>query len=466
MKVIIRKFLIAAVFTVSFVSTASAQLAERIDSIISQNSQKEVEFSIHVIKADSAMTVYSHNAEKPMIPASNMKVITTAAALKFLGPDYEYKTQVGLCGDTLAVIGSGDPLLGDKITDAKYGRGDDWIFKDIAVMLKQNGLTTIEDIIVDSSVFDDQAVHPNWPKEQLNRWYATEVSGLNFNGNCVNITAENRAGKTTVSIEPQTTFVKVLNRVEPTQKGKSAVGSYRSQQPNEIVVFGKCRDKAGPFAVAIERPAAFFGVLLAENLGRAGINIEGLLFEKPLGRDYNFRKLAEYRTPLTDCLARCNKDSFGLAAEALLKTIAANAGSDKKNGSWAGGQAAIHSYLLALGIEENQFFIDDGSGLSRQNKLSANAVTTVLLDVYKSGHWKIYKDSFAAGGVDGTIRKYFEEKKYRGRIFGKTGYISGVKSFSGLCSTADGDYLFSILANNTNSRTRKAINDIAKAILD
>jgi D-alanyl-D-alanine carboxypeptidase/D-alanyl-D-alanine-endopeptidase (penicillin-binding protein 4) len=466
MKGAIRNFLIAVAFTVSFVSTASAQLAKCIDSIISQNSQKKVEFSIHIIKADSAETVYSRDAERPLIPASNMKLITTAAAIRFLGPDYEYKTQVGLCGDTLVVVGSGDPLLGDKVTDARYGRQPGWIFEDIAAILKKNGLTTIKDIVVDTGIFDDQRVHPNWPEKQLNRWYASEVSGLNFNGNCVDIAVENNSGKTKVYIEPQTGFFRVVNKVEPIRKGKSSVGSYRGRQPNEIVVFGKCRDKAGPFAVAIERPAAFFGVLLAENLSRAGIDIEGLLLEKPLGRDHRFRKLTEYRTALTDCLARCNKDSFGLAADALLKTIAANAGPDKKNGSWAGGRAAIHGYLLALGIEENQFFVDDGSGLSRQNKLSANAVTTVLSDVYKSGCWKIYKDSLAAGGVDGTISKYFKEKKYEGKVFGKTGYISGVKSFSGLCSTADGDYLFSILTNNANDQTRKAINDIVKAIID
>ena len=462
----VKKLLIAVVFSIGLVSFAKADLAKQINGIISQSSQRKTQFSIHIIKVDSGETVYSHNARKAMVPASNMKIIITAAALEYLGPNYEYKTRIGLCGNTLVVVGSGDPLLGDKVTDAKYGRENGWIFEDITTVLKKNGVTAIKDIIVDSSVFDDQRVHPNWPTKELNRWYACEVGGLNFNGNCLDITAKAINGKTFVSMEPKTSFVKVVNKVKAIQKGKGAVGSYRNQEPNKIIVYGKCKKEQGPFAVAIERPAAFFGHLLAENLAKAGINTQGQLVEKSVDENCNFKKLAEYSTPITDCLVRCNKDSFGLAAEALLKTIAAGSKPGGKNGSWIKGREVISQYLSDIGIERSEFYIDDGSGLSRQNKLSANAITKVLLDVYKGETWRLYKNSLAVGGVDGTIGKYFKEGKYKGKVFGKTGYINGVKSFSGVCSTAEGDYIFSILANNTNSQTRRAINSIAKAIID
>jgi D-alanyl-D-alanine carboxypeptidase/D-alanyl-D-alanine-endopeptidase (penicillin-binding protein 4) len=122
--------------------------------------------------------------------------------------------------------------------------------------------------------------------------------------------------------------------------------------------------------------------------------------------------------------------------------------------------------MLGLGIEKEEFYIDDGSGLSRGNRLSANAITKVLLDVYKGKNWDVYKDSLAVGGVDGTIGKFFKEEKYKGKIFGKTGYISGVTTFSGVCSSNGGDYIFSILANNAKGGTREARDDIAKAIID
>jgi len=466
MKARMKKLLVAAAFTICLGGLAKADLAKRIDGIISQSSQKKVQFSIHIVKAGSGRTVYSHNARRALVPASNMKVITSAAALKYLGPRYEYETKVGLCDGTLVVIGGGDPLLGDKVTDARYSRKDGWIFEDIIAVLKKNRIRTVKDIIVDSSIFDDQRVHPNWPKKELNRRYACEVSGLNFNGNCIELTAKNTGGKVAVFIEPKTGFVKLINKVKPISKGSGAVGSYRQPEPNKIVVHGKCRKQTGPFAVAIERPAAFFGFLLAENLAKAGIKTNGQLVEKTVGDDRNVRVLAEYSTSIVDCLARCNKNSLGLAAEALLKTISANSNPDGKNGSWAGGRQVISRYLLELGIDKGQFYIDDGSGLSRQNKLSATAITKVLSDTYKSRNWRVYKRSLAVGGVDGTIARYFKEQQYKGKIFGKTGYMAGIRAFSGVCSTADGDYIFSILANNTNSKTRNAFHDIAKAIFD
>ncbi len=466
MKVRTKKLLVAAVFVLCLGSFAKADLAKRVDGIISRSLQQRVQFSIHIVKADSGETVYNHNEGELMIPASNMKIITTAAALKYLGPDYEYKTKVGLYDDTLVVIGSGDPLLGDEKTDAKYGRERGWIFKDIIQVLKRNGIKTVKDIIIDSSVFDNQHVNPSWSRDDLNKWYACEVSGLNFNDNCIGISTRNVGGKVEVLIEPQTAFIKFDNQVKPISKGTSAVGTYRNREPNKIVVYGKCRGRVGPFDVAIERPAAFFGFMLFENLAKAGIKTDGRLVVKMLDKESNFRLLTEYSTSLTDCLARCNKNSLGLAAEALLKTIAAENNPGGKNGSWDRGRELISEYLLGLGIDESQFYIDDGSGLSRKNELSAYAITKVLLNIYNSRNWKLYKDSLAVGGVDGTIARYFKEQKYKGKIIGKTGYINKVRTFSGICTTEQGDYIFSILANNTNGRTRGVINDIAEAVID
>ncbi|MGD8501213.1 MAG: D-alanyl-D-alanine carboxypeptidase/D-alanyl-D-alanine-endopeptidase, partial [Phycisphaerales bacterium] len=358
------------------------------------------------------------------------------------------------------------PLLGDEKTDAKHGREPGWIFEDIAHLLKCRGIEAVEDIIVDSSVFDNERVHPSWPAKDLNKWYACEVSGLNFNDNCIKVSTKNIGGRVAVFVEPQTSFISLINKVVPISKGAGAVGTYRNQHPNRLTVFGKCKDEVGPFDVAIERPAAFFGFLLCENLAEAGINAEGQLIEKMLDDYSDFSLLVEYSTPIADCLARCNKNSLGLVAEALLKTIAAENSPGGKNGSWDRGRELISEFLSGLGLDKSQFYIDDGSGLSRQNELSAYAITTVLSDVYDGENWHLYRDSLAVGGVDGTIAKYFKEEKYKGKISGKTGYINGVRALSGVCNTAEGDYIFSILANNTNGQTRKTLHDIAKAIID
>jgi D-alanyl-D-alanine carboxypeptidase/D-alanyl-D-alanine-endopeptidase (penicillin-binding protein 4) len=459
-----KKLLAAVVLSICFADVVCADLAKRIDSIVGRKSQKKVQFSIHIIDADSGKTVYSRNARKALIPASNMKIITTAAALKCLGPKYEYKTKVGLCNDTLVIIGCGDPLLGDEVTDTKYGRKPGWIFEDIISALKQKRVKTIKDIIVDSSIFDDQRVHPNWPRDQLNRRWACEVSGLNYNGNCIDVTAKTIKGKVELAAAPVTRYVKIVNKCRPTSKRRNSVWCSRPAGTNTITVLGKCYKKCKPIRVTVERPAAFFGFLLAEDLAKREIDTEGKVIERTVGQDCKFRLLRVYKTPITDCLVRCNKDSFGLAAEALLKTIAAGSNKGRKNGGWTNGRELITKYLLSLGIDEKEFHIDDGSGFSRENKLSANAITKVLGHLYKGKAWKLYKDSLAVGGVDGTAKRHFQEKQYKGKIFGKTGYIAGVKSFSGVCRTSEGDYIFSVLTNKANGQTRTAINDIVKAL--
>ena len=466
MKKLTKKLLFSIIFALWFVGPAKADLAQRINEIISQPSQKKVKFSIRIVKADTGNAVYEKNAKSSLIPASNMKIITTAAALKYLGADFEYKTRVGLIDNTLVVIGSGDPLLGDEKTDSGYGREEGWIFEKIEQLLREKQIDTIEDIIIDSGVFDNQLVNPNWPRDQLNRWYACEVSGVNYNDNCILLTAKNVGGRVELYIEPETSFVTLINKVTPITSGSGAIGAYRNPQPNKLTIDGRCRKEQGPVDVAIEKPAAFFGFLLAEHLNKSGITVAGQLTEKVLVDESDFKELTEFTTPINDCLLRCNKDSLGLAAEALMKTIAAKNNPDGKNGSWEKGRELISEYLSGMGIDENDFYIDDGSGLSREDKLSAYILTKVLLSVYNSENWQMYRDSLAIGGVDGTnpISGNFEEKEYKGNVLGKTGSLTGVMSLSGVCITGQGDYFYSILANNATSRD--AINDIAKAVID
>ena len=445
-------------------ATAQASLTQRINSIISRKSQEKVSFAVKIINAKTGKTLYARNADKPTLPASNMKIITSAAALTYLGADFKFTTKVGLLDKTLVVIGGGDPILADVITDKKYGRDPGWIFDDIIAALKQKRVTSIDGIVIDSTFFDDNRVHPNWPRAQLNRPYACQVSGLNYNLNCVQIITKNTAGRVAITITPQTDFVELINKVKPTSKGNSAVGAYRNTKPNKLTIKGNCTKQAS-FDVAIERPAEFFGFLLAEKLVAAGIEVAGELQGKLIKNDNRIRILKTYSTPISDVLVRCNKDSLGLAAEALVKTISAEK-SARLNGAWPHGLTLISQYLGNLGIGQSEFVLDDGSGLSRDNKLSPNAVTTILLDMYKHKNWQLYKDSLAVAGTDGTIAKYFKEKKYKGKIFGKTGYVNLAKSFSGLCSTEKGDYIFSILATGANGQTRTAINDIAKEIIN
>ena len=167
---------------------------------------------------------------------------------------------------------------------------------------------------------------------------------------------------------------------------------------------------------------------------------------------------------IKDVIVRSNKDSLQLAAECLMKTSAAYSKPWKRWGNWEDGKTVISGYLTSIGVPGEQFVVDDGCGLSRFNRLSANALASILLDVYRSPNWQMYGQTLAVGGEDGTIDRYFKEPKYRGKVIGKTGFINGVKSFSGVAKTADGDYIFSIIANRAVGNSRDAINDIVKSL--
>jgi D-alanyl-D-alanine carboxypeptidase/D-alanyl-D-alanine-endopeptidase (penicillin-binding protein 4) len=395
-----------------------------------------------------------------------MKIITSAAAFEYLGPDFAFVTRVGMCGDALVVKGSGDPLLGDKETEEMNGGRGLPAIQEIVLRLRARGITSISDILLDTTIFDSQRVHPSWPPDQRHQKYACEVGGINYSGNCVDVSAANLQGKGVLSLDPPTSYIKLINALTVWKSRKSYFIVERTGAPNHLLIQGNCRNQAGPYAVAVENPALFFGRLLQEALIKGGISVSGGILETTAPEGCKYIQLAEFVTPINDCLRRTNKDSFGLAAEALFKRLGAQSDPEGNRGSWEGGRKVISGYLTGLGLEAGEYVIADGSGLSRENRLSANALTRVLSHLSAGPNWDFYRRSLAVGGYDGTIEKHFWEKKYRGRVLAKSGYIQAVRALSGVVYTDNGDYIFSFLANKAGNGARAAIDGTVKAIVD
>lgn len=440
-------------------------LQRRIDTILGVSGLRKVLFSVRIVDAGTGQQVYERNPHLSLMPASNMKIVTSAAALEYLGRDFAFVTRVGLRGDVLIIKGSGDPLLGDKETEARNGNHNQPLIQEIISRLKELEVASLSSILIDSSIFDDQRVHPSWPADQLHQKYACEVSGFNYNGNCVDLSAACRNGQVVLALDPPTDYVKPINALTIWKSRRSWFSVSRTKVPGELLVQGNCRSQAGPYAVAVENPALFFGRLLRNALISEGISV-GEVREGPEPDDGELRPVTECASSIGDCLQRTNKDSFGLAAEAMLKRLAAQADPERKGGSWEGGQKILSDYLRGLGIGEREFTIADGSGLSRDNRLSANALTLVLGHLSAGPDWEFYKSSLAVGGLDGTIENHFWEKQYRGRVLAKSGYIMAVRALSGVIHTDSGDYLFSILANKAGSGARSAIDRVVKAVID
>ena len=266
MKTGLKKLLVCFVFVCASAGISKADLAGKVETIVASQAQGKVRIAVKIVNPANGSVIYSHNASSPLIPASNMKLVTTAAALHYLGPDFHYLTGVGLVGDSVAVIGSGDPLLGDKPTMQKHNLDPRWVLKDVAEILRKNNVTSISDVIVDDTVFDDEYVQPSWPKNELNRWYAAEVAGINFNGNCIEIIAETVGSKVELTLDPPTSYVKIINKCKAAANPPDTVWGARPAGSNVITVSGACHKKCEPVRVTIDRPQAFFGYLLAEEI--------------------------------------------------------------------------------------------------------------------------------------------------------------------------------------------------------
>lgn len=451
MRNILRTFIVLAL---AGQIVAGATLQGKIDQILSGKDVKNVLFSITIIDPQTGNPIYTHNSNMPLTPASNMKLVTSFTTFKTLGADYKFVTKAALVGNKLVIIGGGDPLLGLN--------GKDFIGQ-IVSALKAKNITQLDGVVVDNSIFDNERINLNWPKGQLNRAYSVEIAGLNYNGNCIKINAAVKGNNVILTKEPETEFVKLVNNVK-IAKGESAIGSNRTEQENSLVVFGKC-GKPCSFEVGIENPSIFTGAIISEGISKAGITVANAVSQGTAADNNQMQIIAQSETPIVEVLDNCNKDSLQIAAECMLKTLAAK--TSGKQGSWQGGREAVGNYLMSLGVDKSEFTLDDGSGLSSVNKLSSNAISKVLMDAYKNPNWETFKSTLAIGGVDGTIKKQFYKEKYKNKVHAKTGYINGVRALSGVCTAQSGkDYLFSIITNKSNFPAKKAIYDIVEAVMD
>lgn len=443
-------------------------LKSEIDAIISKPSVSKATFGVKVLDADNGKVLYSRNSTKALMPASNMKLITTAAAIEILGADYEFVTSVYYKDGNLIVKGSGDPLTGDKSTLAKNNHRFGWEFEQIIGGLKAAGIDSVDDIIVDSSVFDDKLVHPSWPTEQLNRHYAPEVCGINYNGNCIEVVAFPSGSNVAFTKEPDTSYVNITNRASINSKRTNTVWISRLGGSNNMTLYGKCFQRSVPILVTIHRPAVYFGYLLAEEMMSKGFGVQGSIVEAHIEIDTKLKNIANFKTPLKDVVSRSNCDSFNLAAECLAKKISAAGTKGHIGGQWSHAGEIVEQYLKSLSLNTSDFVYDDGCGLSRENRVSAELIADLLLHIYNSPQKQYFIDTLAVGGVKGSspVRRYFTDDKYKGKIYAKSGSISGVQAMSGYCNTEKGVIIFSILINNTNGSTRTALNNIIKAIFD
>jgi len=439
-------------------------LAEEIAKIVSEPRCAKMRLGLRVETLSSQPTViYERNSHDLFKPASNQKLVTTAAALRLLPPDFGYRTILAIRGQDLVVIGDGDPSLGDprvaKLTDDPI----DAVFLDWAEKLKRSGITRISgDLIFDDFIFDQVFVHPSWRgKFNLQAGYTAPVGGLNFNNNCIGVVVKpastlNQLAQ--VSLVPPCLGVKLDNKTVTARKGEPAV-KRTDNGGMSITVSGsvsRANNAANPLNVAVSDPGAFFAGALRAALADEGIQIAGQTRRQRITAPGfklppDVKIVAAHESKLADILWRINKSSVNMSAEALLKTLGARPGPGLpiQQGSLKTAREAVVGFLHTLSLPSDLYFIDDGSGLSHENRLSPVVLTTILQYMDRHPQREVWWANLATPGEkDSTL--IHRMKDLNDSVRAKTGHIAGVSALSGyVLGPGNRRYAFSILCNDT-----------------
>ncbi len=424
------------------------------------------EVGLVVADAATGELWYAHLPDTPLKPASVMKLFTTAAALHRFGHTFSYQTRAYLRGDELWVAGAGDPSLGDERVARRLEQPRDHLLDTWADALKRRGQTRLARIVLDDTVFEPSARHPEWPDDQADRYYQAPVGGLNYNDNCLDVRVAVRDGRTIVHTDPALPdrFIRASVRVG----GKQRPITRRPPDSSVFEVAGTVRADTTLSPVSALDATEFFGAALAEGLRRRGIAITGDVRRGRLPQDLpSGALLATHATSLRDVLWRCNRFSQNLFAECLFKTLAAYGPDGRRartRGSWDAGRAVLQRTLLDLGVDPAAGRFRDGSGLSHTNRVTAGQVARLLVQMRKHPHADVFLSSLAEPGESGTMRRRYNKAPLRGRLHGKTGTIAGVRALAGYLERPDGDVLaFALLINGRASRSLPT--DVCLALL-
>lgn len=436
--------------------------------VLSSPHLKNASVGIHVVSLPDEEILFSLNSDRLFTVASNMKILTTAAALHFLGAGYQFKTTVyysgnitkeGVLDGDIIIRGGGDPNISGRFYEGRSTA----VLERWAAALGRNGVREVRgDIVADDTWFDREYVHPDWPRDQLTEWYCAPVSGLSFNDNCIKLRlVRKKKGKGVVKVvlEPGTSYVTIHNSCRITRSEKKAGFSvYRRPGTNEIFIKGRLTPKQLPliYYVTVDNPPLFLASVFREVLERRGIGVYGRVRLIGEGERVSYPELHELvstTSTLAQSVKVANMRSQNFYAEQILKTLGAEM---RGEGSFRAGLGVLREFLLELGYTPDRYRLADGSGLSRNNRLSPLMMVDILTFMYRHTEGDVFYSSLPISGTSGTLRRRLKKPPYKGRVRAKTGYIYRASTLSGYVETLSGRTLaFSILINNFNGSNKK-----------
>ena len=486
-------------------------LTQKIDAIVEQPDVARGFWGIEVVSLKDGSVLYSLNADKLFTPASNTKLFTTSAAMAMIGADYKFNTTIETDGSVdkygrlmgnLYVVGRGDPNISGRTLPyyLRTERKDPAmkVLDDLADQVVKSGVKYIDgDIVGDDSYYAFERYGEGWAQDDMVWEWGAPVSALTINDNVVFVSifpADHPGDRAFVQITPYAEYYKIDNRIMTTPGGTGPRRIYITREPgsNRLTLFGNIPvdDPGANEALAIEDPAQFAADVFRSMLEKRGVVVYGKPTTKhtelatlstfsvttiaPAGGGDAETKvrppkpdtrtvLASYQSqPLSEDLKVINKVSQNLHAELMLRLL----GREKGNGGTIeAGLEVVRGFLLQAGIHPDEYVFYDGSGLSRENLVTPNAVVR-LLEYAQTQPWgQKFLETLPVAGLDGSLSERLRGTDAQGRVEAKTGSLGHVNALSGYATTLSGDRVaFSILGNNHTLPSKRALDTIDQIV--
>jgi D-alanyl-D-alanine carboxypeptidase/D-alanyl-D-alanine-endopeptidase (penicillin-binding protein 4) len=440
-----------------------------IDSMVNAPEFRTALWGILIVDPEKHDTLYAHNASKLFIPASNQKLVSSSVMLEQLGPEYRFRTTFaahgpvanGTLNGDLAVIGRGDPTMSDRMMNGDAMTG----MRGIADSLFQRGIRRIAgNVVAAGDAMPGPVAGATWPWDGLDGASFAGVDELLFNEGLsvlrvragTNIgdpaVVETRPAKTfpnvrvtAATVAPDTTAALGTGRGGRGGRG-TRVSAYHDTLTSAVIVRGQIAlGDSATISFPQHDPNTAFVAALTEALGERGITVDRQTtqWNQNPQVDSLFTVLS---VPLKEILPAIMKPSQNQIAEVFLRTL----GLERAGvGTADSGRRVVERQFAAWKIPADAFVVRDGSGLSRNDLISPEAIVSILDVMRHSPNFQVFYDALPIAGVDGTIRTRMRDTPAQGNLHAKTGTLSMVRSLSGYVRTADGRLLeFSMLCNN------------------
>jgi serine-type D-Ala-D-Ala carboxypeptidase/endopeptidase (penicillin-binding protein 4) len=430
-------------------SLCPPQLGSAIDAVLQQPSLRSAYWGILVQDLNNGSTPYAHNADQLFLPASNAKLLTTAAALATLTPQFRQQTPFFAMGqppalDTLRAVGQGDPSLNEKQLEQ------------VAATLQAKGVRSINTLVGDDSFFTGSLIEPSWSWEDLQGGDGLPINSLMLNGNVFSMQLTPQQVGQPVRSQWLSAGIRkdILIKNQMVTVSASAPESIETYwQGNQLTLKGQLR--AGSAAETIEIPVPNPGLNFLERfraiLGDRQIQVRQLSLATAATPQTQSPPIAAIPFPsFSTLMSEINQNSNNFYAESLLRLLGKTMPANSTRSTAQQGLAALQQALTRLGVNAMGYQLVDGSGLSRKNLVSPRAMVQTLRAMAQPPYRDIFRATLPIAGQSGTLRRRFAGTIAQGRLWGKTGTLQGVTALSGYLERPDQPSLtFSILVNHS-----------------